>query len=88
VPKPEASRKEVSFYCTDNRDGEARLLVVESRRPGDSSSIETKQILKVAVSSQRSEGIVRLLRFAQQGPEGRGAEPGSWVGVDWGTGTA
>src|SRR5439155_17937584 len=45
VLKPEASRKEINFYCTDNRDGEARLVVVESRRPGDSSAIGTKQIL-------------------------------------------
>jgi len=51
VLKPEASRKEINFYCTDNRDGEARLVVVESRRPGDSSAIGTKQILNVSVSS-------------------------------------
>lgn len=33
------------------------------------------------------ESVARMLRFTQQGPEGRGAEPGSWVGIDWGTGT-
>lgn len=52
VLKPEACRKEINFYCTDNRDGEARLVVAETRRPGDSTSIQTKHILNIPVSSE------------------------------------
>lgn len=51
VLKREASRKDVTFYCTDNRDGEARLILAETMRPGDSSSVTVKQILSVPVNA-------------------------------------
>lgn len=51
ILKPEVCRKEVSFYCTDNRDGEAHLVVVEPLRPGDNTAIRTKQILNIPVSA-------------------------------------
>jgi len=51
VLKPEVSRKEMNFYCTDNREGKARLVIVESMRPGDSSSVQNKQILTISVSA-------------------------------------
>lgn len=51
ILKPEVCRKEVSFYCTDNRDGEAHMVIVESLRPGDTTAVRTVQILNVPVSA-------------------------------------
>ncbi len=53
VLKPEVCHKEVSFYCTDNRDGEARMVIVEGLRPGDNTAIRTKQILNIPVNTKR-----------------------------------
>jgi molecular chaperone DnaK len=50
VLKPEVCSKELSFYCTDNRDGEARLVLGENVRNGDHSAITVKHILPIPVS--------------------------------------
>ena len=47
-----------------------------------------RQFVLTHFCSQRLENVARMLRLTQQVPEGREAEPGSWVGVDCGTGTA
>ena len=54
VLKPEACQKTIHFYCTDNRDGEARLVLVEPQRTGDSSSIQVKRVLSVPVNPRLS----------------------------------
>jgi actin-like ATPase involved in cell morphogenesis len=51
VLKAPACRKDINFYCTDNRDGEARLVLVEPRRSGDSSSAQMKSLLNIPVNS-------------------------------------
>jgi len=52
VLKSEACRKDATFYCTDNRDGEARLVLAETLRPGDSTSLTVKEILSVLVDAK------------------------------------
>lgn len=54
VLKPESCDKTVNFYCTDNRDGEVRLVLVEPQRFGDSSSVKVKEVLNVPVNSRAS----------------------------------
>ena len=54
VLKPEACQKTVDFYCTDNRNGEARLVLVEPQRVGDSSSVQVKQVLNIPVNPKLS----------------------------------
>jgi len=47
---PQTCRKEVTMFCTDNRDGEARLIVAEQQRIGDSSSIAMKKVVNIPVN--------------------------------------
>jgi molecular chaperone DnaK (HSP70) len=54
VLKAAACRKDINFYCTDNRDGEARMVLVEPTRAGDSSSVRVKDVLSVPVNSRLS----------------------------------
>jgi molecular chaperone DnaK len=54
VLKREACQKIINFYCTDNRDGEARLVLVEPQRNGDSSSIQVKEVLNIPVNLKLS----------------------------------
>jgi molecular chaperone DnaK len=50
VVKPESCEREVTFYCTDNRDGQARLVVKEAAQSTSSDYI-TKLVLPFPVSS-------------------------------------
>jgi molecular chaperone DnaK len=43
-------QRELSFYCTDGRDGEARLVVCEQPDPSSDECV-TKQVLPIPVSS-------------------------------------
>jgi len=53
VLKPEVCSKELQFYCTDPRDGAAKLVIAEQSRLGDSGAISVKEILAVPVSRHR-----------------------------------
>lgn len=47
---PLTCRKKINMFCTDNRDGEARLVLAERLRAGDETSIRTKEVLNIPVS--------------------------------------
>jgi molecular chaperone DnaK len=57
VLKPEACRRTVNFYCTDNRDGEARMVLVEQQRSGDTSSSQVKHVLNIPVNPTLSRAV-------------------------------
>jgi len=47
VAKPEVCQKTINFFCVDNRDGEAKIVLVERR---DQLDITEPQVLSVPVS--------------------------------------
>jgi hypothetical protein len=47
---PVAARRELTLFCTDNRDGEARLIVGERTRENDPDSIRQHVVVRVPVS--------------------------------------
>lgn len=47
-----AATKDVTLFCTDNRDGEARLIVAQERRPGDRTTLFQQAVLRVPVSRE------------------------------------
>jgi molecular chaperone DnaK len=51
IAKPNVCSKEVAFFCTDNRDGQARLIVKEGAGPFRDHFV-TKQVLTIPVSTQ------------------------------------
>lgn len=57
ILKPEACKKTINFYCTDNRDGEARMVLVEPQRTGDSSSAQVKHVLNIPVNPTLSRAV-------------------------------
>ena len=52
VLNPVTCQKKITLFCTDNRDGEARLLVAERQRTGDPSSIRMMNSLNIPVNCQ------------------------------------
>lgn len=50
VLNPLTCRKKINMFCTDNRDGEARLVLAERQRRGDATSIRTKKVLNIPVN--------------------------------------
>ncbi|MBS0264829.1 MAG: Hsp70 family protein [Planctomycetes bacterium] len=51
IAKPEACQRQVSLFCTDNRDGMARLIVKEGARRNN-QQYTTKGIVAVPVNSE------------------------------------
>jgi len=49
VAKPEVCQKSINFFCVDNRDGEAKIVLTEKADRGD---ITTAQVLSVPVSRE------------------------------------
>jgi len=49
---PDGSQKNLTLFCTDNRDGVAHLVIAERLRPGDPSSAITKEIVDIGVSAK------------------------------------
>ena len=47
VAKPEICQKTINFFCVDNRDGEAKIILVERR---DQADVNEPQVLSVPVS--------------------------------------
>jgi molecular chaperone DnaK (HSP70) len=47
VAKPEICQKTINFFCVDNRDGEAKIILVERR---DQAEVNEPQVLSVPVS--------------------------------------
>src|SRR5207237_1391739 len=52
VLNPLTCRKNVTMFCTDNRDGEARLILAERQRAGDTSSVKTKEVINIHVNRE------------------------------------
>jgi len=51
----DGSQKNLTLFCTDNRDGVAHLIIAERFRLGDPSSASTKEIVDIAVSRDLPE---------------------------------
>ena len=49
VAKPGICQKTINFFCTDNRDGEARFILVERM---DQQEVTKPQVLSIPVSRQ------------------------------------
>jgi molecular chaperone DnaK len=52
VVVPIISRKNLTLFCTDPRDGEARLIIAEQTREGDRGSIRLHEIVRIPVSEE------------------------------------
>jgi hypothetical protein len=51
IARPNVCNKEVALFCTDNRDGQARLIIKEGAGPFNDRFV-TKQVLTIPVSPQ------------------------------------
>lgn len=50
IANPEVCRKKVNFFCTDNRDGQAKLVIKEVAGRKSSARPFTNEVLSIPVS--------------------------------------